>query len=249
MRKKAILLACILMSTTAFGQNENKNMLDEINVTPPAFMGEMTSNNEKTNVALLNDFLSENLIYPQKAIEQHQQGVVIVQFKVNSDGIISKFNVVNSVSNELDNEAIRLISHTDGMWKPGMNNNKTVAMEKEVAMKFELGSSIKNDTNKDEFYEIAKRYFIKGNHKLLVKNNSKAALRSFNTCMKYQPYDKAVLMGIAFCNYNLGKIDDAKAYWQRIKELGGEDFVAYYLDKLNNEYKEEFDNMIAQLNK
>ncbi len=58
----------------------------------------------------LKSFLSNNLIYPKKAIKKGIQGTVLVEFVVEKDGSISKVIVKRGVSRELDSEAVRVVS-------------------------------------------------------------------------------------------------------------------------------------------
>lgn len=57
----------------------------------------------------LLDWVQTNLIYPRSAIEAGRQGKVIVQFVVKSDGTIGETKVVRSKSEDLDNEALRIV--------------------------------------------------------------------------------------------------------------------------------------------
>lgn len=57
----------------------------------------------------LLDWVQTNIIYPQSAIEAGRQGKVIVQFVVKSDGTIGETKVVRSKSEDLDNEALRIV--------------------------------------------------------------------------------------------------------------------------------------------
>lgn len=57
----------------------------------------------------LLDWVQTNMVYPQSAIEAGKQGKVIVQFVVKSDGTIGEAKVVRSKSEDLDNEALRIV--------------------------------------------------------------------------------------------------------------------------------------------
>jgi TonB family protein len=64
---------------------------------------------ESKPITTWNEFVMANLQYPAKAIENQVQGIVKVQFEVDKKGKLSNFKVTQSLSEECDNEAIRLI--------------------------------------------------------------------------------------------------------------------------------------------
>lgn len=68
-------------------------------------------------------WLTKNLSYPVIAQQQKIQGKVLVSFIINKDGTISSPKVVNSVSPELDREALRVIRIMP-KWKPGEDHGK-----------------------------------------------------------------------------------------------------------------------------
>lgn len=70
-------------------------------------------------------YLAQNIKYPADAEKNKQQGQVLVNFVVNTDGSISDIKVVKSVCESLDNEAIRIVK-TMPKWTPGKQNGKAV---------------------------------------------------------------------------------------------------------------------------
>ena len=82
----------------------------------------------------LMKFLMENVRYPE---ETCAQGRVLVQFIVDTDGRINNAKVVKKVSDELDAEAIRVISAMP-KWKPGKQNGKVVRVRYTVPITFRL---------------------------------------------------------------------------------------------------------------
>jgi TonB family protein len=66
----------------------------------------------------LREFLAANCHYPKEALEQKQQGVVLLEFVVEKDGSISTITVIRSVCKALDEEAIRVVRAMP-KWKPG----------------------------------------------------------------------------------------------------------------------------------
>lgn len=73
----------------------------------------------------LMSFLSENLIYPQKAIEDNIQGKVVVKFVVDKKGKAANPEVINSIHPLLDAEALRVVSLLTG-FTPGQKKGQSV---------------------------------------------------------------------------------------------------------------------------
>ena len=61
---------------------------------------------------LTREFIQEEMIYPAKAMESETEGTVILSFVILPDGSVSTLNVLQKVSPELDQEAIRIFQIT-----------------------------------------------------------------------------------------------------------------------------------------
>ena len=85
----------------------------------------------------LKSFLSNNLIYPKKAIKKGIQGTVLVEFVVEKDGSISKVIVKRGVSRELDAEAVRVVSLMP-KWKPATIKGEIVRSYYRLPVHFAL---------------------------------------------------------------------------------------------------------------
>lgn len=84
-------------------------------------------------------FLSENIKYPDAAYKAKNQGRVILEFVVDTDGKIDDVTIINSSGyRELDNEATRVIYKMDGMWLPGKQHNITVPVHYRLPVSFRL---------------------------------------------------------------------------------------------------------------
>lgn len=68
-------------------------------------------------------WLQRTLRYPPTAQQQGIQGSVMVSFIVNVDGTITEQKVVRGINEELDAEALRVISNMP-KWKPGLDKGK-----------------------------------------------------------------------------------------------------------------------------
>ncbi|WP_207512028.1 energy transducer TonB [Longitalea luteola] len=81
-------------------------------------------------------FLYKNLRYPQEAVDQNIQGVVVVQFIVDKEGNVSDVEAVSGPQ-ELQAEAIRVIRKS-GKWTPAIQNGNKVKSYKKQPVGFRM---------------------------------------------------------------------------------------------------------------
>ncbi len=70
-------------------------------------------------------WVSEQVKYPQDAIDANIQGKVVLQFTVNKEGQVEDVKVLHGVSETLDAEAVRVVSSSP-KWEPGSMNGTPV---------------------------------------------------------------------------------------------------------------------------
>lgn len=201
MKTSVIFFAIMLTAVIAFGQEQK---LNEIKVTAPQFQSEFFHS--------ANDFLEHSVEFPAKSKNAGLQGTEVIQFTVTTEGQITDFMVINSVSPEIDLEVIRILEVTSGKWTPGTVNGEPVAMTKEVSVDFKNNPA----TN---FTELANNHLQKGNQALFVKNQPEKALKHFNRGINFLPNDETLLAVRGLCKYNLGDENGAKHDWDRLKVL------------------------------
>ena len=121
-------------------QKDNAKVYDVVEKMP-SFPGGMPA---------LFEYLCNNVRYPKVAHEKKVEGRVIVTFVVGKDGSISNAELVRSVSEELDAEAIRVVSSMP-KWQPGTQNGKPVNVKFTVPVTFKLiGDVSTQNVNKKE---------------------------------------------------------------------------------------------------
>ena len=94
-------------------------------------------------------YLSMNVRYPEAAHKAGTQGRVMVSFIVEADGTISNAHVQKGVSEELDQEALRVIKNMP-KWKPGMQSGKAVRVKYTIPISFRLNSQKEEPKEKAE---------------------------------------------------------------------------------------------------
>lgn len=82
-------------------------------------------------------FISENLEYPQHAIDGQIEGRVVVQFVVDKTGKVGNIQVVRSIDKLLDQAAIDVVRALPA-WKPGMQNGQPVNVRYTLPIAFKL---------------------------------------------------------------------------------------------------------------
>lgn len=248
MKTNLFFTVCMLIASLVSGQN-NAFILPknpgEITVTPPSFIGEKISLEVEKN-SLINQYLINKVQYPSKAKKFYLQGTEVVQFTVTVDGDVTDFKVINSICSEIDNEVIKALISTNGMWKPGFNNEIPVAMSKEVSMVFFILDESEK-SQKDQFKEIANEAFSKGSVTFFDLKDTKKALRLYNQGLNYLPYDKSLLLMRGLCKYELGNHEGAVEDWNRMTSLGEEINMNEYNAFIQN--TKGYNKLMAIINK
>jgi len=84
-----------------------------------------TTNNLKLNLA---PFIVANLSNPQEAIHKDKKGKVFVTCITTTEGNVRELQLLKGIYEACDNEALRAIAATDGLWKAGKQNGKNVCV-------------------------------------------------------------------------------------------------------------------------
>ena len=85
----------------------------------------------------LQKWVYQYLRYPESAVREGIQGRVTVEFIIDKDGKVTDVKVVKGVSDELDAEAVKVISASP-KWKPGRVNGNKVRTSIAVPVEFKL---------------------------------------------------------------------------------------------------------------
>ncbi|MBA4409771.1 MAG: energy transducer TonB [Bacteroidota bacterium] len=230
MKTKVIFILCMILTVITFGQNGKSNTMKEIEVISPTFPGTETIWQGK-NVKSIDDFLANNIEFPQKSVNGRLQGTEVIQFVVTPKGELIEFNVINSVCSEIDKEVIRVLEVSSGMWKPASVNGEPVAMVKEVSLVFKLHKS-------NDFRLMAKNCSDKGNKMLFIKKDPKKALKYYDMGITLLPNEESLLAARGLCRYELGDEEGARRDWSRIKTLYENGNIQFEPDYLTDDFRE-----------
>jgi tetratricopeptide (TPR) repeat protein len=199
MKTNIIFAVSMLAAAFAFAQNQD---LQEIKVTPPQFRSDLFQN--------INDFLLSGIEYPVESIKTGNEGTEVIQFVITPMGNITDIRVINSISEIIDLEMIRILEITAGMWIPGTANGEPVAMEKEISVVFKI-------SEKSDFVAKAKSNLELGNKMLFENKNPEKALKYFDKGISLLPNEETLLAVRGLCKYEMGDIEGAKNDWNRLK--------------------------------
>jgi len=85
----------------------------------------------------MNKYLVENLKYPEQALKDKIEGKVFVTFVVAYDGKIKDVKVLRGLTEEINNEAVRVVSNMPA-WIPGKHRGKAVEVQYNLPIVFKL---------------------------------------------------------------------------------------------------------------
>lgn len=104
----------------------------------------------------INKIIYKNLKYPQKAKKDKIEGTCRFEFILESDGKIKDVKIIDSVSPEIDQEAIRLIKLTEGQWIPSKYNGENVRSYVRYYVDFKLNYKYRRPSErKRSAYHVA----------------------------------------------------------------------------------------------
>ncbi|MGV3538675.1 MAG: energy transducer TonB [Rufibacter sp.] len=85
----------------------------------------------------LYQYLANELKYPAQAVADKISGVVVVSFFINDQGKAENLKIVESLREDCDQEALRLIKQMP-LWKPAMADEKPVKTKLSISIRFNL---------------------------------------------------------------------------------------------------------------
>ncbi len=83
------------------------------------------------------EFVKDNLKYPLEARKMGVHGTVYIQFIIEKDGSLSKFNIAKGIGYGCDEEALRVLAMAPA-WNPGKQRGRPVIVQKVVPIKFQM---------------------------------------------------------------------------------------------------------------
>ena len=122
MNKRIALLFSLLLACTSYAQTK-KDKIEEPQV--PGGRKELLK------------YMEENKVHPEAMRRLGLEGEVVVEFFIERNGVISGVNVVKKLTDEFDEEAIRLVRNMP-YWIPGKKNGVPVRYRMTMPINFKL---------------------------------------------------------------------------------------------------------------
>lgn len=120
-----------IVENLVFSETPEEEVADEVfNVVEvmPSFPGGSSK---------FNEFISQNLKYPKKALRANVEGKVIVSFIVEANGNLSDIEVVKGIGYDCDEEAVRVLLTTPD-WIPGQQMGRNVKVRVLLPLTFAI---------------------------------------------------------------------------------------------------------------
>ena len=210
MKTRLLIAIGLLYAGFSFGQDVPPFLIEELHITAPVYQSKNPFLGE-SQVSSIDDYLKQHLEF-SSGTHGNYIGTEVISFTVTEQGNLTGFEVINSVSPEIDGSVIRILETTSGRWTPGLLNGIPTSMEKEVSLVFKPHASY-------DIVEKAKLYHQHGNKLLFLKENPRKALSYFNQAVKLLPYQESILAARSLCKYKLGDQSGAMEDFERILVL------------------------------
>ncbi len=168
----------------------------------------------------LRKFIAKNIKYPKTAKLNCISGKVYVSFIVDSLGNVNSVEVVNKLGHGCDEEAIRVIKSTNGLWKPGTKNNKPINVGFTVPVTFWADKNCR-----PYYYE-----YLETGDKLFEKHKYHKAIVQYNNIIEIRPRNPDALFkrGLSklYFNDTIGACYD----WNNIPKVLNDKAKEYLLE-------------------
>jgi len=84
----------------------------------------------------LREFIREEMVYPEKALQDKTEGTVIISFMIHKDGLTADYKVKQPLSKETDEEALRICRMI--LWYPATDLGRPIDYVHELEFKFDI---------------------------------------------------------------------------------------------------------------
>lgn len=84
----------------------------------------------------MKEFFKEEMVYPPEALKNQKEGIVDIIVSIDNTGEVTKYEVHNSVSDQIDAEALRLVKMI--LWKPAFYMGDDINDQQTVSIKFSI---------------------------------------------------------------------------------------------------------------
>ena len=142
MLKHLLIVAMLSSMTATLSAQNNKSEQEQLPVKEEERSPHVCTIPEQLpvfpgGVATLLAYLAQHLKYPEQAIRDSVQGVVLLRFVVLEDGRIGKVQIIKSLESHCDAEAKRVVKSLP-RFIPGKQEGKAVRVWYTLPIRFQL---------------------------------------------------------------------------------------------------------------
>ncbi len=125
------MISVLLAGFSIFAQVDDQEVLELFDVSQSASF--------KGGEHALMMYLAKNTRYPEIAIAEGIEGIVMLEFVVRVDGSVADLKVISKLLGYgLEEEAIRVIKSTKGKWTPATQKGEAVNVRLRQPLSFKL---------------------------------------------------------------------------------------------------------------
>jgi TonB family protein len=88
-------------------------------------------------ISELENFIKQNLVYPERAIKSNLEGTVEIEFTVNDQGKVTNDKILKGINTDIDDEVVRILKKAPH-WKPAVNADRPVPSLQRISVLFKL---------------------------------------------------------------------------------------------------------------
>ena len=93
--------------------------------------------NFRLGTGRFEDFIKNNIVYPAAAINNNTQGLVKIAFKIERDGRVGGFKIINGIGDGCEQAVIDAIKHAPH-WTPALHDGRVIKTEASISVQFKL---------------------------------------------------------------------------------------------------------------
>jgi TonB family protein len=195
----------------------------------------------KGGTTALDNFLSNNIVYPEYARQNCIPGVIKVRFRVDSLGKVTEAAVLDGMGIDLDDEAVRVIKVTSGHWQvpADYNTNSNIILPIRFvpdnarctnATKASIAAAIDNYRSQQELQNAVINYY-KNRDPATVDTNKEAQIIALKKQLGYDDDFINDVLDQADKKLKQGDKAGACETWNFIHNIGSnkaDSFIAKY---------------------
>lgn len=135
MKKIISTITFLMICLISFGQTDSENKEEVFEMYDVSRVAEFIDGGEE---GLMN-FIAANTQYPKEAQKDSISGVVFLVFVVDTTGQVTDVQTMNKkIGYGLEEEAIRVLKLTSGMWIPAKQRDNLVSIRLRIPLRFQL---------------------------------------------------------------------------------------------------------------